>query len=80
MDIRDIKFWMKEASIASLMKRAESYAASILPHRKAEDVNAELDKIKWEFYGLEHEEEIDKTEKAAKERLEKMKMRRKRKR
>ena len=78
MDIRDIKFWMREASITSLMKRAERYAASILPHRKAEDVNAELDKIKWEFYGLEHEEEIDKTEKAAKERLDKMRKKRKR--
>uniref|UniRef100_A0A6M3MHW8 Uncharacterized protein n=1 Tax=viral metagenome TaxID=1070528 RepID=A0A6M3MHW8_9ZZZZ len=78
MDVRDIAFWTREAQIRVLMKRAESYAASILPHREAKDVNAEIDKLKWEFYNFEHEDEINEIEKIARERLDKIREKRKR--
>ena len=79
LDVRDFEFWIREAKVRMLMKRAESYAASILPLREAKDVNAEIERLKWEFYGFEHEDEINEMEKIARERLEKIRMKRRKK-
>ena len=76
MDIREFRDWMKEAEIKEVLDRLERYSASILPHRKAEDVNAEIQAVEMKYYELEYEEEVDRIEDMAKKRLDEMKKKR----
>src|SRR4030043_438019 len=48
--------------VRALIKRSENDAASLLPHREAEKVNKEIEKLELAFYEAEHEEEIEEAE------------------
>lgn len=76
MDIRDFAVWMREARVRSLIRRSENYAASLLPHREAKDVNAEIERLQLKFYEAEHEDEIEEAERDMREHLERMKNKR----
>lgn len=78
MDVRDFAVWMREARVRALIRRSESYAAALLPHREAEAVNAEIEGLKLKFYEADHEEEIEEAERDMREHLAKLKKQRKR--
>jgi len=78
MDVRDFAVWMREARMRALIRRSESYAASLLPHREAKDVNAEIERLQLKFYEAEHEDEIEEAERDMREHLAKLKRRGKR--
>jgi uncharacterized membrane protein len=69
MDIRDVRFWKNEAIVASLGRRLENYAASLLPYQKKEIIKQMLDETKNNIYSIENEEEIEKIEQMARKRL-----------
>ena len=73
MDVRDLAVWKREARVRALIRRSENYAASLLPHREAEKVNKEIEKLELTFYEAEHEDEIEEAERDMREHLEKMK-------
>jgi len=77
MDVRDFAFWMREAGVRTLARRAEAYSASLLPYQGREVIKARLDSIRWKLFDLEHEEEIDAAEAEASKRLHKMREERK---
>ena len=78
MDVRDFAVWMREARMRTLIRRSENYAASLLPHREAKDVNAEIERLQLKFYEAEHEDEIEEAERDMREHLAKLKRRGKR--
>ena len=75
MDIRDFAIWTREARVRSLIRRSESYAAALLPHREAERINEEIKKLETQFYEADHEEEIEAAERDMREHLAKLKSR-----
>jgi len=76
MDVRELKEWLREAEIREITARAERYAASILPHRRPEDINAEIQNIEMRYYELENEDEIERIERMSKRRLEEIRRKR----
>jgi hypothetical protein len=80
LDIRELRDWEKEAELKRTLDRGERYAASLLPHRRSEDVNREITKLEMEVYNLEHEEEVDRVEKMARKRLEEIRKKKARRR
>lgn len=80
MDVRDVKAWIKEAGLKIMADRMERYAASLLPHRKTEDVTVELRNLDMKVYELEHEDQLIQIEKMAKKRLAEIKRKKARRR
>ena len=73
MDVREFALLIKEAKFRALVKRSESYAAALLPHREADKVNAEIKRLELQFYEADHEEEIEAAERDMREHLAKLK-------
>lgn len=71
MDIRELKLWITEARIKKIFDKAERYAASVLPERGQEEINKEFKRMEYEFYEIEHEDEIDAAEEDVKKHMEK---------
>lgn len=80
MDIRDLQVWIEEAKIARLIRQSEAYNASLLPHRKQADVNAEIERLKWKIYETEHGDKIDELDRKADEKRKRDALKRRRKR
>ncbi len=53
---------MKRATIRILERRAEAYAAALLPHRDPADIRTELDNLRWKIHEIENESKIDEAE------------------
>ena len=78
MSVRDFLLWSKEAKRRALLRRAEMFGASLLPHQEAKHMRQTIDELNLQIYELDREEDIAEVEKAAHERLEEIRAKRKR--
>jgi len=63
-----------------LARQSEAYGAALLPHRKQSDANAEINRVNWKIYELEHGDRIDELDSKAEEKRKQDAIKRRKKR